>query len=89
MSGCDGHSEECREALDHLFEYLDGELSAEEVEIVSAHFQGCGPCHEEYDVEEMLKVLVRRSCSENAPDRLRERIRLSLVRATMARAEGA
>ncbi|MFI2753011.1 mycothiol system anti-sigma-R factor [Cellulomonas sp. P22] len=72
VGGCgDG----CAEALDRLFEYLDSELAEPDQERVRAHLEECRPCFEEYDVEIVVKNLVRRCCQEEAPLELRARIR--------------
>ena len=34
----------------------------------SSHLDECGPCLEEYDLETKVKALVKKSCSEHAPD---------------------
>jgi mycothiol system anti-sigma-R factor len=43
--------------------------------LISEHLEHCGPCLEEYDLDQMLKALVRRSCTcETAPTELRMQI---------------
>lgn len=76
VGGCgDG----CAEALDRLFEYLDSELAEPDQERVRAHLEECKPCFEEYDVEIVVKNLVRRCCQEEAPLELRARIRAQMT----------
>jgi mycothiol system anti-sigma-R factor len=42
---------------------------------IREHLAQCGPCLKEYDVDQMLKTLVHRSCgSEAAPMQLRMQI---------------
>lgn len=67
-------SAECRDALEHLAELLDHAMSDSDAEIVRAHIETCEPCLEAADVEEHLRVLVRRACHEKAPEQLRLRI---------------
>jgi anti-sigma factor (TIGR02949 family) len=69
----------CDEALDRLFEYLDAELGTPEAERVRAHLTECTECLEEFDVEAVVKKIVRRSCREEAPAQLRARIHEQLV----------
>lgn len=69
----------CDEALERLFEYLDAELEAPDAERVRAHLDECAPCLEEYDVETVVKNLVRRCCQEEAPSTLRLRIHEQLT----------
>ncbi|MBB2922951.1 mycothiol system anti-sigma-R factor [Cellulomonas cellasea] len=73
---------DCDEALGRLFEYLDSELDAPDAERIRAHLEECEPCLGEYDVEAVVKKLVKRCCQEEAPADLRLRIheRLTVVR---------
>ena len=74
----------CSDALDRLWEYLDAELEAPDSDVVRAHLAECQGCLEEYDVEVVVKNLVRRGCQEVAPDTLRVRIheQLTVMRVT-------
>ena len=69
----------CTEALDRLFEYLDSELVEPDADRVRAHLAECQGCLEEFDVEAVVKKIVRRSCQEAAPAELRVRIHERLV----------
>jgi anti-sigma factor (TIGR02949 family) len=69
----------CDEALDRLFEYLDAELGTPDAERVRAHLTECGGCLKEFDVEAVVKKIVRRSCQEAAPAELRARIHEQLA----------
>jgi anti-sigma factor (TIGR02949 family) len=73
---------DCGQALGRLFEYLDSELGAPDSDRIRAHLAECAPCLDEYDVEVVVKNLVRRSCQELAPAELRVRIheRLTVLR---------
>ena len=75
----------CADALDRLWEYLDAELGAPDAETVRAHLAECQGCLEEYDVEVVVKTLVKRGCQEAAPDSLRIRIheQLTVMRVTL------
>ena len=74
----------CADALDRLWEYLDAELGAVDAETVRAHLAECQGCLEEYDVDVVVKTLVRRGCQEAAPDGLRTKIheQLTVMRIT-------
>ncbi len=62
-----GHGD-CSEVLHRIYEYLDGEMSADDVRRVAAHLNECQPCLAEHDLDVALKQVVRRSCSgETAP----------------------
>jgi mycothiol system anti-sigma-R factor len=78
------HATDCREVLEQVYSYLDGELTGEDVARIREHLEECSPCLAEYDLDVALKALVRRSCCERAPEELRARI---LVRLTEVRVE--
>jgi len=69
------HDTDCREVLDRVYEYLDGEMEQLDCAKIKQHLEECGPCLRQYDLDEALKALVRRSCAcEPAPEQLRARI---------------
>jgi len=72
----------CHEALERLSEFLDSELAEADGDRIRQHLADCEPCLSEYDLEEHIKKLVRRSCTESAPQELHLRIRshLSVLR---------
>ncbi len=79
-----GHGD-CSEVLHRIYEYLDGEMSADDVRRVAAHLNECQPCLAEHDLDVALKQVVRRSCSgEAAPMEVRMQI---MQRITMVRLE--
>lgn len=65
----------CRECVDHLYEYLDRELTPELEREIRAHLDGCPPCGEHYDFENLFLKFVRVRCrAQGAPLALRRRI---------------
>jgi mycothiol system anti-sigma-R factor len=63
---------DCSEALHRVFEYLDGELPDHERSKIAAHLAHCAACLQQYDIDTMVKGLVKRSCAqESAPTHLR------------------
>ena len=46
--------------------------------MVRQHLDECGPCLHKYDLERTVKAVVARSCTESAPDTLRQRVLLSI-----------
>jgi len=82
-SGACGSS--CADALDRLWEYLDAELGPLDAETIRAHLSECQGCLEEYDVDVVVKTVVRRGCQEAAPEGLRTRIheQLTVMRVTL------
>jgi mycothiol system anti-sigma-R factor len=74
------HETNCSEVLERVYQYLDGELDSHVVGKIRQHLDECGPCLSEYDLDVVLKALVRRSCGgECAPDQLRTRIMLQIT----------
>ena len=77
-----GHGD-CSEVLHRIYEYLDGEMSADDVRRVATHLSECQPCLAEHDLDMALKQAVRRSCSqESTPAAVRLQIiqRITAVR---------
>ncbi|WP_310962597.1 mycothiol system anti-sigma-R factor [Nocardioides terrisoli] len=83
--GCGAHDEhdqhgatDCSEVLDRVFFFLDNELDQADCTEIQQHLDECGPCLAKYDLERTVKSLVARSCTEVAPDGLRQRVMLSI-----------
>ncbi len=84
-TGRDLDGTDCSEALLRIYEFLDGEMGPEECQKIQAHLDACGPCLKQYNVDQALKAMVKRSCAcEEAPVELRTTI---LHRLTMIRVE--
>lgn len=65
----------CDEALERLFEYLDGELEGRAREEVEKHLEVCRRCYPRLQFEKSFMEAVRRARSgEGAPPELRNRI---------------
>lgn len=65
----------CRECAEHLYEYLDRELTADLERELRAHLSECTPCGEHFDFEALfLKFLHARCAGQGAPLELRRRI---------------
>jgi mycothiol system anti-sigma-R factor len=64
----------CREVAIRLHEFVDRELSPEEVAEVQRHLDACPPCLQMFELEVHMRRLVRRACCEMAPESLRLRI---------------
>jgi len=66
---------DCSGAMFQVYEYLDGEMGPADCARIREHLARCGACLEEYDIDQMLKTLVHRSCGrEAAPTELRLQI---------------
>lgn len=65
----------CTEArLERIYEYLDGVLEADGVDAVRTHLEGCEECRSVYDLECIIRNVVRRSCHDAAPEQLKLKI---------------
>jgi anti-sigma factor (TIGR02949 family) len=86
MTQADDEEFDCSRARLQLYEYLDGEMGSDDCTKIREHLTHCSPCLQEYDLDQMLKALVRRSCGcESAPTELRMQImsRITTVRMTV------
>lgn len=85
MSCGNHHDTPCSEVLDRVYTYLDGELDGGGCAEIRKHLDECGPCLEEYGLEEAIKRLVAKRCGcDPVPEDLRARV---LVRIRQVRAE--
>ena len=74
-----GHSnEDCADYLERIVYFIDNELDEADCGAVRRHLDECGPCLEKYDLQRTVKSVVARSCSEKAPDDLRQRVTLRI-----------
>ena len=65
----------CRECVEHLYAYLDRELTPELEAEVRVHLEGCGPCDDQFDFEALFLKFVRARCqAQGAPPELKRRI---------------
>ena len=79
---------ECADFLDQIVYFLDNELDEADCSEVQMHLDECGPCLERYDLQRTVKQVVARSCSERAPDTLRERVRIQIQQVQVRIQEG-
>ena len=71
-------TDDCSEFLERIVYFIDNELDEADCSEVRVHLDSCGPCLQKYDLERTVKMLVARSCSEAAPDDLRQRVLLHI-----------
>ena len=64
----------CDEALEELYGYLDGELTEERRALIGAHIDDCTPCLDAFDFEVELRQVLSRKFRDTVPDDLRRRI---------------
>ncbi|MGZ4517816.1 MAG: mycothiol system anti-sigma-R factor [Mycobacteriaceae bacterium] len=82
----DPNASDCSEVLHRVYEYLDGEMTSDDTAKIKQHLDACGPCLKEYDLDQALKALVKRSCAcEEAPVELRTQImaRITTIQVTL------
>jgi mycothiol system anti-sigma-R factor len=74
---CGAHHEtDCREVLEEVYLYLDGEMDPERRSHIREHLDECSPCLREFGVEQEVKLLVARCCGG---DRAPESVRLAVL----------
>ena len=76
MGACEGP--DCEKALQSLYLFIDQEMDTANVEQIQQHIDECTDCLGEFDLERVVKQLVSRSCSEVAPQPLRDRVLVSI-----------
>ncbi len=81
MSCGQPHETDCSEVIARVYEYLDGEMPDGDCGKIKQHLHECGPCLREYGIEDEVKKLVKRSCSDPAPEDLRAKVLAKLAAA--------
>jgi mycothiol system anti-sigma-R factor len=77
------HDIDCREVIEQVYLYLDGEMADDECAHIRQHLDECSPCLREYGVDQDIKALIARKCGcDTAPSELKVRVlaRLQSVR---------
>jgi mycothiol system anti-sigma-R factor len=69
----------CNNAVEHLYQYLDEELTWSRRVRVRWHLRRCTNCDGAFDFEARLKVVIRERSGEDAPPELLDRLR-ALIR---------
>ncbi|MFO7893347.1 MAG: zf-HC2 domain-containing protein [Longimicrobiales bacterium] len=66
----------CKEALERLYEYLDGELEPESAEEVQRHVEVCDACYPEVKFTTEFRDALQRAAhgQPTVPDGLREKV---------------
>jgi mycothiol system anti-sigma-R factor len=80
---------DCSEVIHQIFVFIDNELDQASYGEIQQHLDECGPCLARFDLERTVKALVARSCSEQAPEDLREKVlmRIREVHVTLTETE--
>ncbi|PRB44281.1 mycothiol system anti-sigma-R factor [Arthrobacter sp. MYb23] len=74
MSDCQGLGDCDDTRMQRIYEYLDGALTREDLTEIKRHLDTCGECAEQYDLECLIRTMVKRSCTESAPENLKNSI---------------
>lgn len=70
----------CREALNVIQEFLDGELPPKDEARIRAHFDVCRRCYPKLRAEESFRSAVKMTLDgQHAPPRLKARVRALLA----------
>jgi len=80
--------DDCVDYIERIVYFIDNELDQADCAVVEMHLRECGPCLERHDLQKAVKQLVARSCSESAPESLRDRVRLQLREVRVQITEG-
>jgi len=60
--------------MQRIYEYLDGALTREDIAEIKVLLEDCPECTEQYDLECVIRTVVKRSCTEAAPENLKNSI---------------
>ncbi|MGQ0743997.1 MAG: mycothiol system anti-sigma-R factor [Acidimicrobiales bacterium] len=71
-------SDHCREAVELLYQYMDGELTESHRILIRHHLDDCPPCFEAFDFEVELRVVIAQRCRERVPPSLVARVAAAL-----------
>lgn len=81
MSCAEPNEVDCREVLAEVYFYLDSECADTRRDLIKQHLAECSPCLAEYGIEQDVRALVHRCCSnETAPAEVKERLRAKLAK---------
>lgn len=65
---------DCQETKRHVHEYLLKELGEAEMSEITSHLAHCESCEEDYDFEAVFNSAIQRSCTEDPPQDLANRV---------------
>jgi mycothiol system anti-sigma-R factor len=68
------HDVDCQDVLRRVYLFIDQELADADYHEIRKHLDECAPCLHSVDMERLIKALVARSCTEQAPVELRQRV---------------
>ncbi len=66
---------DCHQVMQQLWDYLDGELTAERMEAIRAHLAVCQRCYPQYHVERsFLQAIAAARREHPRPDEVKRRV---------------
>lgn len=71
---CAADSSDCKQAVEQLYEFLDGELTPEKRATIAGHLDACGNCLDAFEFHTELKTVISEKCRTDLPDGLRDRV---------------
>ena len=78
---CDENmSQDCDEALENLYLYLDSELDQVSTERIRSHLDECTDCVNSFEFEKRLKDVIKERLNEDVPEHLVARVREALAK---------
>lgn len=71
---CASNPSDCKDAVEQLYEFLDGELTQQKRTSISDHIDACGHCLDAYEFHTELKSVIGEKCRTDLPEGLRDRV---------------
>lgn len=65
----------CKDVLDKLWDYIDGECDKATVESMKKHLDLCRSCFSQIEFENLLRDQLRKKTNHCCPDKLKEKIK--------------
>ena len=70
---------ECEEVIAHVEDFLSSRMTADDARDLRENVAGAVPGLADLEVEEIIRVIVKRSCCERAPEALRLRVHTQMA----------
>jgi len=77
----------CREAIEQLWAYIDGELAEGDARGVKTHLEACRGCYPHYDFQKAFCAFLRQHAQAPVPANLRRRVFVALLEEDRRRRE--
>jgi anti-sigma factor (TIGR02949 family) len=69
----------CREAIEQLWAYIDGELPDNDAQSVESHLDACRGCYPNYNFQKAFCQFMRNHAERPVPANLRRRVFMALL----------